>query len=67
MPRPRLIAVVVLSVAATAFCFYDYWKGITVLLLISLMHVLLEFPLDTLAIRQLAAMLMGRKSRSAPA
>jgi hypothetical protein len=67
MPRPRLIAVAVLSVAATAFCFYNYALGITVLLLVSLMHVLLEFPLDTLAIRQLTAILTGRKPRSAPA
>ena len=67
MPRPRLIAVAVLSVAATAFCFYNYALGITVLLLVSLMHVLLEFPLDTVAIRQLAALLTGRKASSSPA
>ncbi len=67
MPRPRLIAVAVLSVAATAFCFYNYALGITALLLISLMHVLLEFPLDTVAIRQLAAILSGRKPGSVPA
>lgn len=69
MPRPRLIAVAVLSVASTAFCFYDYGLGITVLLLVSLMHVLLEFPLDTIALRELIAIAFGRarpaKMRSA--
>ena len=64
MPRPRLIAVVALSVAATGLCFYDYALGITVLLLVSLMHVLLEFPLDTIAIRELFALAAGRPARS---
>jgi len=67
MPRPRLVLVATLSVASTAFCFYNYTQGITVLLLVSLMHVLLEFPLDTIAIRQLGAVLAGRKPRSSPA
>ncbi|HEX4295433.1 MAG TPA: hypothetical protein VHZ29_14960 [Rhizomicrobium sp.] len=61
MPRPRLILVAGLSVAATGLCFYDYGLGITVLLLVSLMHVLLEFPLDTIAIRELACMATGRR------
>jgi len=62
MPRPRLIAVVALSIAATGLCFYDYGLGITVLLLVSLTHVLLEFPLDTIAIRELAGMAIGRRT-----
>jgi hypothetical protein len=56
MPRPRLIAVAALSIASTALCFYDYGLGITVLLLVSLMHVLLEFPLNTVSIRELGAL-----------
>ncbi len=42
-------------------------SGITVLLLVSLMHVLLEFPLDTIAIRELTGLAFGRpaKARSA--
>ena len=60
MPRPRLIGVAVLSVASTAFCFYNYALGITVLLLVSLMHVLLEFPLNTIALRELAGFAFGR-------
>lgn len=65
MPRKRLIGVVVLSVASTAFCFYDYALGITVLLLVSLMHVLLEFPLNTIAIRELIG--LGKPGRTAKA
>ena len=67
MPRRRVVGVAILSVASTAFCFYNYALGITVLLLVSLMHVLLEFPLNTIAIRELAALAFGRpaKARSA--
>jgi hypothetical protein len=64
MPRPRLVAVVALSVASTAFCLYNYTIGITVLLVVSLLHVLLEFPLNTVAIRDLAAMALRRTARS---
>jgi hypothetical protein len=63
MPRPRLIGVVVLSVASSAFCFYDYAFGITVLLLVSLIHVLLEFPLNTIALRELAGLAFGHRDR----
>jgi hypothetical protein len=63
MPRARLIGVAVLSVASTGLCFYDYGLGITVLLLVSLLHVLLEFPLDTIAIRELAGLALGRSAR----
>jgi len=61
MPRPRLAGVVVLSVASTAFCFYDYVLGITVLLLVSLMHVLLEFPLNTISMRELGGRFFARQ------
>jgi hypothetical protein len=64
MPRGRLAAVAVLSVAATAFCFYNYTWGITVLLVVSLAHVLLEFPLDTIAIRELTGLVLGRSRRA---
>ncbi|HTQ15410.1 MAG TPA: hypothetical protein VMH86_16185 [Rhizomicrobium sp.] len=65
MPRPRLALVAGLSVVSTAFCFYDYALGITVLLLVSLLHVLLEFPLNTVAIRDLTGLVLGRSSRPA--
>lgn len=63
MQRGRLIAVVALSVGSTALCFYDYGLGITVLLLVSLMHVLLEFPLNSIAIRELAGLATGRTAK----
>jgi hypothetical protein len=67
MPRPRLIGVAVLSAASTGLCFYNYDVGITVLLLVSLAHVLLEFPLDAIAVRDLAGMVFGRSARSSQA
>ncbi len=54
IPAGRLSAIVVLSAAATGLYFYDYAKGFTVLLALSLLHVVLEFPLNTLSMRQLA-------------
>jgi hypothetical protein len=67
IPRARLAGIVVLSAAATGLYFYDYRIGFMVLLLISLLHVLLEFPLNGIAIGQLAAAALGRTSRRAPA
>jgi hypothetical protein len=67
MPRKRMIGVAVLSGASTAFCFYNYDIGITLLLVVSLMHVLLEFPLNTVAIRQLGALAFGRGPAPEPA
>jgi hypothetical protein len=67
MPRPRLIGVAALSVTATGLCLYNYDVGITVLLLVSLAHVLLEFPLDAIAVRDLAGMAFGRSARSSAA
>ena len=63
MPRNRVILVAILSIAATGFCFYNYTLGITVLLVVSLAHVLLEFPLDTIAIRELSGLAFGRSAR----
>ena len=55
IPRPRLALVVVASAASTALYFYNYAFGFTVLLALSLVHVVLEFPLNNLALRQLGA------------
>jgi hypothetical protein len=41
------------SAASTGLYFYDYALGFSVLLALSLAHVVLEFPLNALAIRQL--------------
>ena len=53
--KPRLALLVVASAASTALYFYDYAFGFTVLLALSLVHVVLEFPLNSLALRQLSA------------
>jgi hypothetical protein len=51
--RGRLALIVAASAASTALYFYDYTFGFTVLLALSLVHVVLEFPLNSLALRQL--------------
>ena len=55
IPRLRLALVAAASAASTALYFYDYALGFAVLLALSLMHVVLEFPLNSLALRQLGA------------
>jgi hypothetical protein len=55
IPRSRLALVVGASVVSTALYFYNYAFGFTVLLALSLVHVVLEFPLNNLALRQLGA------------
>jgi hypothetical protein len=54
IPAGRLGAIVALSAGATGLYFYDYAMGFTVLLALSLLHVVLEFPLNTVSMRQLA-------------
>lgn len=51
----RLAAVVAASAVSTGLYFYDYALGFTVLLAFSLAHIVLEFPLNALALRQLGA------------
>jgi hypothetical protein len=53
IPKLRLALLVAASAASTALYFYDYAFGFTVLLALSLVHVVLEFPLNSLALRQL--------------
>jgi len=68
IPVGRLIAIVAFSAAATGLYFYDYAMGFTVLLALSLLHVVLEFPLNTVSIRQLAGIMaqgFGRQARAA--
>jgi hypothetical protein len=55
MTTKRLAVVVMASGASTALYFYDYAFGFTVLLAFSLAHIVLEFPLNVLALRQLGA------------
>jgi hypothetical protein len=55
MSRGRLAIVAGASAASTALYFYDYAYGFSVLLALSLVHIVLEFPLNGLALRQLGA------------
>lgn len=55
VPKARLALVAAASGASTAFYFYDYVLGFALLLSLSLTHVLLEFPLNSLSIRQFGA------------
>jgi hypothetical protein len=59
VPKARLAAMAAASAASTALYFYDYAFGFTFLLALSLIHILLEFPLDSLALRQLGAAIQG--------
>lgn len=60
IPRRRLAAVIVFSAASTGLYFYDYILGFSVLLGLSLLHVILEFPLNSLALRQLGTIVAQR-------
>jgi hypothetical protein len=53
IPPGRLALVASISAASTGLYFYDYALGFSVLLALSLIHVVLEFPLNALAMRQL--------------
>jgi hypothetical protein len=67
MPRGRMAFIVAASAASTALYFYNYALGFSVLLTISLLHVVLEFPLNALAARQLLAAVRGSVFGVAPA
>ena len=63
IPRMRLVGLAAASAASTALYFYDYTFGFTFLLALSLVHILLEFPLNSMALRQLGAALGGTVMR----
>ncbi len=54
IPRARMAGIAGLSLLSAAVYLYDYAVGFMVLLALSLMHVLLEFPLNAVSVRQLA-------------
>ena len=60
IPRSRLALVVAFSAASTGLYFYNYILGFSVLLALSLLHVILEFPLNSLALRQLGTIVGQR-------
>ena len=53
IPPGRVALVGAVSAASTGLYFYDYAFGFSILLALSLIHVVLEFPLNALATRQL--------------
>jgi len=59
VPKVRLAIVIAASVGSTALYFYNYTYGFILLLALSLAHVLLEFPLNALSVRQLGAIAAG--------
>jgi len=50
VPKIRFAAVIVLWIGASAFYFYDYSLGLSMLFFLSFTHVLLEFPLNIISI-----------------
>lgn len=46
VPMPRFVTIVALWLAAVAVYMHDYETGLSVLYVLSLLHVLLEFPLN---------------------
>lgn len=65
VPRVRLALVAAGSAVSTGLYFYDYFLGFSVLLGLSLLHVVLEFPLNSIALRQLGTMGAQRLVRRA--
>jgi hypothetical protein len=66
IPPQRLALVATVSVLSTGLYIDDYAFGFSVLLALSLVHVVLEFPLNALAIRQLSdAVGRGMRGRAA--
>lgn len=55
MPKWRLGAIALMSLGSTGLYFYDYGLGLSLLFSLSLLHVLLEFPLNAISFRRLAA------------
>lgn len=62
IPPRRWIIIGIVCVGSTGLYFYDFALGFSVVLVLSLMHVVLEFPLDAFAARQLAEMIAGSLS-----
>lgn len=63
VPKWRLVTVTMLGIAATGLYFYDYDYGFRLLLFLSMLHVLLEFPLNALSFRQLGGIVVSSMQR----
>lgn len=64
VPKKRMIIILLLWVGAVASYMIDYNFGFKVLFLFSMMHVLLEFPLNFVTIRGIGKELITRISRT---
>ncbi len=53
VPTGRLATIALLSLAATGLYIFDYGLGLSLLFSLSLLHVVLEFPLNAVSLRQL--------------
>jgi hypothetical protein len=67
VPKPRLVLVAAGSAGSTALYFHDYALGFTFLLALSNLHVFLEFPLNSISIRQLGTIAVGAVRPKEPA
>jgi hypothetical protein len=53
IPKTRLAGIIGLSIGATGLYLYDYSLGLKLLFSLSLLHVVLEFPLNAISLRRL--------------
>ncbi len=63
VPKRRMKIIVVLYVLSIGLYLYDYKIGFGALLLLSLMHVVLEFPLDIIAVKSIPGLIRQRLFR----
>jgi len=66
VPKKRMIGIALASAASTGLYLYNYKTGFMVLLLLSLIHILLEFPLNSLSLRELGGLVASGFRPSAP-
>lgn len=60
--RERLLMIFIMGLGATSFYFINYDLGFVILFTLSLLHVMLEFPLNVLSIRQLGGLMRPLRS-----
>lgn len=65
VPRSRFVVVGIIWVASLGLYAYDYKEGLRWLLLLSLLHVFMEFPLNWRSFMGIGSELMGRAQRYA--
>jgi len=56
----RMYAILALWIVSVGIYIYDYTTGLTVLFFLSLLHVVLEFPLNVVAIKEIANHVLKR-------